>query len=163
MYFSLKAEWDLEHNCAERALDAIDQALQIVNKLGTPKPGYHDLRAWALARLGRPTEAHTELQLGEQRLFAAKTHLVLDDREQAKSCALNAYRHAWGEGPPYIHWYYLNRSRELLQQLGEPEPTLPPFDPTKVEPIPYEAEIRAAIAKLNAEKAKRTPPADNPG
>ena len=50
-----------------------------------------------------------------------------------------------------------------MQQLGEPEPTLPPFDPTKVEPIPYEAEIRAAIAKLNAEKAKRTPPADNPG
>jgi hypothetical protein len=68
---------------------------------------------------------------------------------------LNAYRRAWGEGPPYIMWYDLARSRALLRELGEPEPQLPPFDPSKVKPIPYEAEIRAAIAKLQAEKAAK--------
>ncbi|MEZ6146843.1 MAG: hypothetical protein R3B91_15785 [Planctomycetaceae bacterium] len=49
----------------------------------------------------------------------------------------------------------MERSRKLLQELGEPEPQLPPFDPAQVEPIPFEKEIRAAIAQLNAEKAER--------
>ena len=47
------------------------------------------------------------------------------------------------------------RCKAILKELGELEPQLPPFDPAKVRPIPYEAEIRAAIAKLKAEKAKR--------
>src|ERR1017187_6318670 len=51
-------------------------------------------------------------------------------------------------GPPYIHWYELERSRALLRELGESEPQWPPFDCSKVKPIPYEAEIRTAIAKL---------------
>ena len=154
-FLALRAEWDLTANRSERALDAIDQALQITKKLGTPTPEYHGLRAWALARLGRPTEAHAALQDGEQRLYAAEAYRVLGDTAQARTCALNAYRGAWGEGPPYIHWYYLERSRALLRELGEPEPQLPPFDPSKVPPIPYEKEIRAAIAKLRAEKAQR--------
>ena len=85
-------------------------------------------------------------------LLAAEAWLVLGDREQARTCALSGYRWAWSDGPPYIHWYYLERSKALLRELGEPEPQLPPFDPSKVKPIPYESEIRAAIAKLKAEK-----------
>src|SRR5262249_43146746 len=123
-----------------------------VNRLGTPSPGYHTLRAWALAKLNRADDARAELATGNQRLFAAEARLVLGDREQARICALNAYRWAWGDGPPYIHWYYLERSKALLRELGEPEPQLPPFDPSKVKPIPYEAVIRAVIARLKAEK-----------
>jgi len=41
------------------------------------------------------------------------------------------------------------------RELGEPEPQLPPFDPSKVKPVPYEAEIRAAITRLKAEKETR--------
>jgi hypothetical protein len=138
-------------------LESITQALQITNKLGTPAPDYHDLRAWALARVGRPDDARLELQAGEQRLYAAEAHLVLGDRAQARTCALNAYRWAWGEGPPYIQWFDLERSRALLRQLDEPEPELPPFDPAKVLPVPFEQEIRAGIEKLRAEKAARKP------
>jgi hypothetical protein len=110
-----------------------------------------------LARVGRPDDARLELQAGEQRLYAAETHLLLSDRAQARTCALHAYRWAWGEGPPYIRWFDLERSRALLRQLGEPEPELPPFDPAKVPPIPFEKEIRAGIEKLRAEKARRMP------
>ena len=149
------AEWDLTDGRACQALEAIDQALQITNKLGTPSPGYHDLRAWALARVGRTVDAHAELAVGERRLFAAETYLVLNERDRARECALNAYRWAWGEGPPYIDWYGLELSRALLKQLGEPEPQLPPFDPTKVPPVPFEKEIRAAIERLRAERAAK--------
>lgn len=154
-FLALRAEWDLGAARPERALEAIDQAIQITNKLGTPSPDYHDLRAWALAALNCPDDARIELQSGEQRLFAAEAHRLLGDLDQARVCALNAYRRAWGEGPPHILWFYLERSRKLLQELGEPEPQLPPFDPSKVEPIPFEKEIREAIAKLNAEKAAK--------
>jgi hypothetical protein len=152
-FLALRAEWDLAQDHPQRALASIEQALQITKKMGTPRPGYHDLRAWALSRLDRTVDALAELQEGEQRLFAAETYLVLNDQVKARECALNAYRRAWCEGPPYIDWYNLERSRALLNQLGEPEPQLPPFDPSKVPPIPYEKEIREAIARLKAERA----------
>jgi hypothetical protein len=149
-FLALRAEWDLVEDRPQRALDAIEQALQITKKLGTPRPDYHDLRAWALARLGRTDDALAELLAGEQGLFAAETYLVLKDPDKARECALAAYRWAWCEGPPYIHWYYLERSRALLARLGEPEPLLPAFDPAEVPPIPMEREIRAAIERLRA-------------
>jgi tetratricopeptide (TPR) repeat protein len=151
-FFALRAEWLLTQSQPAPALDAMDEAIKIVNRLGSPSCGYHDLRAWALARLGRAADARTELANGEQRRYAAEAWLILGDREQARTCALNCYRWAWGEGSPYIMWYDLERGRTLLRELGEPEPQLPPFDPSKVKPIPYEAEIRAAIATLKAEK-----------
>ena len=52
-FLALRCEWLLTQGQAESALDVIDQALKIVNRLGTPSPDYHDLRAWALARLRR--------------------------------------------------------------------------------------------------------------
>jgi hypothetical protein len=154
-FLALRSEWLLTQDQTGSALDAIDEALKVANRLGTPHPEYHDLRGWALAKLSRADDARAELANGQQRRFATEAWLILGEREQARTCALNGYRWAWGEGPPYIHWYELERSRALLRELGEPEPQLPPFDPSKVKPIPYEAEIRAAIAKLKAEKEAR--------
>jgi hypothetical protein len=153
-FLGLRAQWDPSDDRPERALEVIDQALQITNKLGTPAPEYHDLRAWALARLGRSADAQLELQEGERRLFAAEAYRLLGDGDQARACALNAYRRAWGEGPPHIYWYDLERSRALLRQLGEPEPQLPSFDPSKVPPIPFEKEIRAAITRLRDQETR---------
>jgi hypothetical protein len=34
----------------------------------------------------------------------------------------------------------------VLRALGEPEPTLPPYDPKRIEPVLYEADIRKPIA-----------------
>jgi hypothetical protein len=57
--------------------------------------------------------------------------------------------------PPASGPYDLKRCRDLLTELGEAEPQLPPFDPTKVEPIPYEAEIGALIEELRKEALKK--------
>jgi tetratricopeptide (TPR) repeat protein len=155
---ALRGEWMLAREQPAIALEAVEKSLKIINRLGTPIPDYHDLRARALAELGRDVDARAELAQGIQRRFAAEAWLALGDRDQARACALNAFRHAWGEGPPHILCYELERSRAILKQLGEPEPQLPAFDPSKVRPIPYEKEIRAAIEKLKAEKAAKTEP-----
>src|SRR5262249_46890856 len=106
-------------------------------------------------RLGRDSEARAELESGQRDWIAAEVHLALGQVESSRACALEAYRKAWADGSPHIFWYELERSRDLLKRLGEPEPQLPPLDPARVPPIPYEAEIRAAIAKLEREKKER--------
>ena len=48
--------------------------------------------------------------------------------------------------------YELTKTTELLRQMNVPIPNLPPYDPAKDEPFPWEADVRAAIEKLRAEK-----------
>jgi tetratricopeptide (TPR) repeat protein len=164
----LRAEWELTRGNPTPALEAIEQALAITHRTGVPAPTYLCLRALALVRLGRTSEAHEILVDAEEiwtgrtpffPLFAAETWLALGDRDQAREFVRRAYPLAWADGPPHIHWYYLKRCRELMAELAEPEPELPPFDPANVEPIPYEAEIRTLIEKLKAKAAKRRPKA----
>ena len=68
--------------------------------------------------------------------------------------ALAAYKWAWADGEPFVHRYELTKTTELLRQLNVPIPNLPPYDPAKDEPLPWEADVRAAIEKLRAEKQK---------
>ncbi len=56
---------------------------------------------------------------------------------------------------PHLHGYSLEWSRVPLCELGESKAVLSAFDSSKVQPIPYEHELRAAIEKLNAKKAER--------
>ncbi|MER0203699.1 MAG: hypothetical protein DU480_07535 [Nitrosomonas sp.] len=79
--------------------------------------------------------------------------LAIGDHERAKKHALAAYRWAWADGEPYVNRYELTKTTELLQQMSVPIPVLPPYDPAKDEPFPWEADVRAAIEKLRAEKA----------
>jgi hypothetical protein len=48
--------------------------------------------------------------------------------------------------------YELDKTTELLQHLSVPIPKLRPYDPDKDEPFPWEADVRAAIERLSAEK-----------
>jgi tetratricopeptide (TPR) repeat protein len=166
---ALRAEWQLTRDNPRDALHAIEHALSIIRRIGTPVPDYLGIRSLSLARLGQTAEACDSLAEAEDvwkgwtpqfPLFAAETRLALGDRGQAREFARQAYSVAWADGPPYIHRYYLKRCRELMAELGEPEPQLPPFDPNKVEPVPYEAEIRVVIERLTAERAKEK--ADEP-
>lgn len=81
--------------------------------------------------------------------------LAIGDPEQAKQHALAAYRWAWADGEPYVNRYVLTKTTELLQQMDVPIPDLPPYDPAKDEPFLWEADVRAAIEKLRAEKAAK--------
>jgi hypothetical protein len=82
----------------------------------------------------------------------AELWLAIGDREQAKKHALAAYKWAWADGEPYVHRYYLNKARALLEQLGAEIPELPPYDPDKDEKLPWENEVAAAMERLRAEK-----------
>lgn len=59
---------------------------------------------------------------------------------KAIEAATQAYRLAWCDGPPYAYHWGLEAARKHLRELGAPEPEMPPFDPSKFEPMP-EVEI----------------------
>jgi tetratricopeptide (TPR) repeat protein len=64
------------------------------------------------------------------------------NREAAIAAATKAYTLAWCDGISvdgkvcYAYHYGLTNARKHLQELGAPEPQLPPFDESKFEPMP---------------------------
>jgi ATP/maltotriose-dependent transcriptional regulator MalT len=58
----------------------------------------------------------------------------------AVEAATKAYRLAWCDGPPFAYHWGLVAAQRHLQELGTPEPRMPPFDASKFEPMP-EVEI----------------------
>jgi len=60
--------------------------------------------------------------------------------EEATKAAMEAYRLAWCNGPPFAYHWGLQKARAHLAAFGVPEPILPPFDESKYEPMP-EVEI----------------------
>lgn len=87
-------------------------------------------------------------------LAATDVYLAVGDTTQAARHALPTYTEAWADGPPYARTVELQRAQAALTSLRIPEPALPPFDLTKVAPVPYEAEIRAFIEELQKERAQ---------
>lgn len=85
----------------------------------------------------------------------AELWLAIGDKTLAIKHALEAYKSAWKQGEPYVERYDLNKAIELLKRLGEPIPTLQPYDPAKHPPFPWEAEVRAAIERLKKKKAEK--------
>jgi hypothetical protein len=86
--------------------------------------------------------------------------LAIGEREQAKNHAIAAYKWAWADGEPYVHRYELTKTTELLQQLEIPIPNLPPYDVTKDELLPWEADVQAVIKKLRVQKETKRKAAD---
>src|SRR6266566_3212136 len=62
------------------------------------------------------------------------------NHEAAVKAAMEAYRLAWCDGPPFAYHWGLQKARAQLAALGVPEPILPPFDESKYETMP-EVEI----------------------
>jgi len=153
--FALRGEWLMSQAQPHDALNDFDEALKIANRSGMHVPEYHDLRGWALVLIGRRDEAIEELEQGQKREVAGWAWRCLGELAKAKECALNGYRFAWGEGPPYILWYRLEQSRKLLLDLGVSEPQLPPFDLSKVPQIPFEAELRELLPTIKPSSADR--------
>ena len=64
------------------------------------------------------------------------------NRAAAIAAATKAYKLAWCDGISadgkvcYAYHYGLTNARKLLQELGAPEPQLPPFDESKFPPLP---------------------------
>ncbi len=117
------------------------------------------LRGLALVRLpGRASDAASAAASAERdppHDALAELYLALGDRDKARQHALTGYQRYWGEGPPFTYHWCLETCRRVLRELGEPEPVLPPFDPAKVRPIEYEADVLRLLEE-HAAKQKRT-------
>ncbi|MEI9811254.1 MAG: hypothetical protein WDO18_00640 [Acidobacteriota bacterium] len=128
------------------AIFSTDAAIEIIRRTGERAAFPFAVRALALAKMGRPEEALNALQNASNNIYSAQACLELGAIEAAKTCLLKSYAAAWDDGPPYCYQWELDRCRALLKKIGLPEPQLPPYDPARLEPMPHEAEIRAAIA-----------------
>ena len=72
----------------------------------------------------------------DARNVLARIEIDSDNRDAAVEAATRAYELAWCDGPPYAYTYGFKHAKALLEQLGAPEPELPPFDESKFEPLP---------------------------
>ena len=95
----------------------------------------------------RLEEIWESAERGPYPIFHADALNVLAQLEQdanhtdaAIEAATEAYCKAWCDGPPFAYARGLEQARGLLASLGAPEPELPPFDPSKFDPMP-EVEI----------------------
>jgi tetratricopeptide (TPR) repeat protein len=160
---ALRAEWELSRRRVAAAREQAEQAVAIVRRTGEPSADYLGLYAAALAsgRDGNADAARAALHEGEQAWlgqsptfprWAAEACLALGDAAAARRWVHTAYPLAWADGPPFVRHHELEACRELLTKLDEPEPTLPPFDPTRPPPIPHEAAVRAALRQALAER-----------
>jgi tetratricopeptide (TPR) repeat protein len=155
-FAALRAEWELGRGNAPAALEAVETALSIVRRTGESPTDYLGLRAHALVRAGLTGDAHSALaeagrgwdgHLPRFPFHAAEAHLALGDTDGAREHLLEAYRCAWGNGPPYAHRYYLEQVRKHLTRLRIPEPVLPAFRAAATAPVPFEAELNEIIAR----------------
>jgi hypothetical protein len=103
---------------------------------------------------GQATETANRLSALENppHLDLAELKFGLGDTEGARHHIIPAYRDAWADGTPYVNWWHLQRARAVLAALGDPEPQLPPFDPSTVKPFPFEAQLRSYLEQKKAEK-----------
>ena len=162
----LRGDWRLEQGEWALAAASYQEAVRLARERSLPDADSETGLALAKHHLRQPADPQQPGDLAESRHEAerlaalrnpahrrlAQLWLALGDPAQAKHHALAAYRRAWADGEPYVHRYELTKTTELLQQMNVPIPTLPPYDPAKDEPLPWEAEVRAAIEKLRAEK-----------
>ncbi|MFD9699746.1 DUF4062 domain-containing protein [Lentzea sp. NPDC059081] len=74
--------------------------------------------------------------------------IAAGEPERAVRPAIRAHRFAWADGEPYVRRYSLNHASRILEELGVPVPTLPPYDPAKDPELPCEAAVRAYLDKV---------------
>lgn len=158
----LRGAWRLEQSEWEVSAASFAEALRMARESGISDTDSETGLALAKHRLGQLAEPQREAErLAQQRKPAhrllAQLWLALGDHEQAKPHALAAHKWAWADGEPFVNRYEVTKTTELLRQMQIPIPNLPPYDPLKDEPYPSEADVRAAIEKLLAQKEAEKP------
>jgi tetratricopeptide (TPR) repeat protein len=88
-------------------------------------------------------ELFAQSERGPYRLIHADAYNTLAQIERnegntaaAIDAATRAYCLAWCDGPPFAYHWALEKAKEHLKELCALEPTMPPFDESKFEPMP---------------------------
>ncbi len=156
----LRGKWHLEQKEWQAAADSLSQAVTLAREVQMEDPTSETLLALAKYHLGQLPNAEQEAErlsnagwLDE--LALAELWLAIGNQEQAKKHALAAYKVAWADGEPYVFRYELNKATALLHQLGVPLPQLPPYDPAKDIPFPWEAQVEALLEKERREREEK--------
>ena len=155
-FHQLAGELRLTQGRPAEAVEELGRGVAMAREVGHATHEVEARLALALARAGeharaRDLAASLERSLrgeGKTAVSLAEAHLELGDRDRAGGLALDGFRWAWADGPPFAFWWELQRSRAVLEALGEPEPELAPFDPEAVEPLPHEDAIEALLERL---------------
>lgn len=151
----LRGEWHLEHDRWAKAAESLRIAITLAHEMGQTDAAAETMLALTQFHLKHLTDSQNE---AERLARATRPHhrglaalwLLIGDEEKAKLHAFVSYREAWAEGEPYVYRYELDKSRTLFARLGLEIPDLLPYDPAKDEPLPWEAEVSAAIKHLRA-------------
>jgi len=152
----LRGEWHLQREEWRPAAARLAEAVRMAHEVGQANAWCETLLALARYRLGELPHAR---EIAEQLAAAPSVHSLalarlwaaIGDAEQVRRWADQAYRWAWLDGEPYVHRFYLDQARALLEQFGAPVPELPAYDPAADEKFPWEAEVEAVIARLEEE------------
>lgn len=137
----------------DEAIENFSEAARIGNEQGVRATEAWSGLARAHAAKGNFPEALRIIRDGvdDHGHAAAVVYLANGDLEDAKEAALEFYTWAWAQGEPYVRRWELEQARQLLQQLGEPEPQLPVWDESKYEPFPHEEAVIAFIEELKSQ------------
>ena len=154
---ALAGQWHQSHNQHQQAIDAFSQAIAMAHEVNLRDTESEARRGLSLCRLGRIREAQDAAASAERdppHAALASLYLALNQPDQARDHALKGFRYAWANGPPYTWHWQLEECRAVLKALNEPEPVLPPFDPAKHPPFPWEADIHRMLAEHAAKQGK---------
>lgn len=162
MVYRLRGMWRLEHRDWAQAAPSLHEAVRMARERRMVDEAADAGLLLAKFHLGllTPDEARQEAMRvtaaldRPHRLLAMIWH-ELGDKDRAETEALAAYEEAWADGEPYVFRYELTKACELLGELRVLAPDLPPYDPDADDPLPWEADVRAAIGRLRAEKTEK--------
>lgn len=155
---NLRGAWRIDQGAWALAAESLSEAVRMAREVGLTDAEAETGLALAKFHLGQLPDPRHEAESvaklkGPNHRRLAELWRAIGDHEQAIHHALQAYRWAWAGGEPYVRRYELEKSRELLEKLGEPIPDLPPYDPAQDPKLPWEDAVAAAIEKLRAEQA----------
>lgn len=156
----IRANYFIQQGQFEEALAAALEYERLGRSAGRDVPCRS---AFLLAKLGQASEAAVAVEESLIRLpalylsrrpdyYLARALWELGRKGEAVSHAHEAYKRAWGDGPPHGDHWALRDTRALLEVMRVPEPELPVVDPATIL-VPLEKEIRAFIAAVEAYKS----------